>query len=327
MTGYQPTTGTAGDIVEFFLPVRKANYVVKWFQNPCSAPFHVYVETFGPAFLEVFIFMLTLTPEDLAKSQIERRTKRAARRRAVLLGRRKATKVENFVKHFWKIEGLVERGLFWWAVVDLTVEGAYRWTVLMDQTIWCSGGGNLIAEVENSGQPISDSFVAFSIPNVIQNTVPWFYTGGGLSAPRGDYQATLAMSVRRSGPLSPGNNFQVRLRATVGGEVFEEESAPVNLSLTEATDIVLSLSLPDRPNTSVGIGFQWRIDPAGVMFTQIEDATFTFSGVKKNIPAPPPYDFGTDDFFSKFGFGPEQLKDQFGKDPQDLYKPIVPFSA
>lgn len=317
----------AYEVVDRFLPIRKANYVIDWWQNPCSAPFEVYVETALPAFLEVIVFMITLTPQDLIKSHVERSTKRGARRRAVALGRRGATKTERALKHFWRIEGLAERGLFWWAVVDLAVDGAYRWTVLMDQTIWCSGGGSLLTEGHDYAPAISPTWLPFTIPNVIQNTVPWIYLGGGVSVGRGEYHALLTMTVRQAGPFGPSRNFQCRLSGLVGGEAFEAVSEPVDLDPVDATTVMVSFTLPDRPNTGVSCNFQWRADLGLINFVYIEDATFSFSGVKKNIKAPPPYDFGTDSFFSWFGFGPDQLKDQFGKTKQDLYVPMVPFRA
>jgi hypothetical protein len=322
-----PPGAAAFEVVDRFLPIRKANYVIDWWQNPCSAPFEVYVETALPAFLEVIVFMITLTPQDLIKSHVERSTKRGARRRAVALGRRGATKTERALKHFWRIEGLAERGLFWWAVVDLAVDGAYRWTVLMDQTIWCSGGGSLLAEQKNYSPAISPSWLPFTVSNVIQNTEPWLYTGSLVSAGRGEYHALLTITVHQAGPFGPFRNFQIRLTASVGGEHFEAVSDPVDLNTTSGTTVMISLSMPDRPNTSVSCGFAMRADAGLVNFVYIEDATFSFSEVKKSVKAPPPYDFGTDSFFSWFGFGPEQLKDQFGKTKQDLYVPMVPFKA
>jgi len=164
--------------------IERANYIVRSFNNPCNAPWAVYVETALPAFLEVWIALICFDLLDVIRwiskpaglrsgRHLRRRRKGDKRRRKVGLGNRLARKipalnrlsqrkVSQGVKNLWIIDGIGQRLLWWWLVADVATAFLYNWTSLIRKTEFCqaaeSSGASLRENTNNTIAAITSWF-------------------------------------------------------------------------------------------------------------------------------------------------------------------------
>jgi hypothetical protein len=137
----------------------KINFVVEMWNNPCDAPWYVYVETAWPAALQMVITLFCFDFDDLVRwifrplglwpmgFGIRRRGRRGGRRRRGLGARVKSKlpfllavegrQVTNGVKNLWRIDMIGQKLLWWWLVLDATTTFAYNWTSAIYKTEWC----------------------------------------------------------------------------------------------------------------------------------------------------------------------------------------------
>ena len=278
MSKYQLPPGSAVyEILDVFLPVRKANYVIKFFQNPCAAPWYVYVELFIPAFAEMFITLIEFGRGDILRFSAGRPQRRIFRK--LFAGAKRVTPkgAAGAVKIFWQTDLVVQRALFYWMIADLTIEGLYKWTTMVNETIWCSGEGILQAEVLNSSQACHDAWLPFVVPDVLQNTAPWFYDGVHCVVPPSSYHVVISMKAKANSTLNPRLNFQMRVRVTSGGVTLEDKTEPIDLKVGEPQDVMLGFGFRIFPATTGSIAWSWRIDTAGIPLINIDDCQLAIS--------------------------------------------------
>lgn len=151
--------------------IDRVNYVIETWNNPCDAPWYVYLETAKPAALEALVMLACFDVDDVVRYIFRpanlrggghirsRRRGRKGRKRA-RLGERirnkvaplraiKHRKVTTGVKTLWVIDGIGQRLLWWWLVIDVATGFAYNWTSLLYKTEHCQmalGPGALGAE-------------------------------------------------------------------------------------------------------------------------------------------------------------------------------------
>lgn len=164
--------------------IERANYIVRSFNNPCNAPWAVYVETALPAFLEVWIALVCFDILDVIRfifrpaglrsgRHIRRGRKGDKRRRKQGLGRRVANKlpalktlsgrkVSQGVKNLWIIDGIGQRLLWWWLVADVATSFLYNWTSMVRKSEFCqaaeSSGASLRENTNNTISAITSWF-------------------------------------------------------------------------------------------------------------------------------------------------------------------------
>lgn len=157
----------------------KVNYVIDSWTNACEAPWYIYIETMLPAALEAFITLMTFGWDDVIRGYWRPRGLRSRRHgRKGRKGRRfprlfpeigeeigkrlpgaekvKGRKWKAGGVTLWRIDGVAQRILFWWLVVDVTVDFAFNWTSLLYQTEWCK----------------NIALGRFSYQNTLDNVVP-----------------------------------------------------------------------------------------------------------------------------------------------------------
>lgn len=144
--------------------IDRVNYVTKQLNNPCDAPWVVYAETAGKAALSVAIAIVCFDIFDVARfvfrpaglrsgRHLRRGKKGANKRRKKGLGRKLANKVpilatlqqrsvSNGVKHLWVIDGIGQRLLWWWLMIDVTTGFFYNWTTMLKKTEFCQMGAS-----------------------------------------------------------------------------------------------------------------------------------------------------------------------------------------
>lgn len=154
--------------------IDKVNYVVKFLEDPCVAPWTVYIELALPAVGHAAIAYATPTPSDVLRFYIK---PRGARSQGKFLspaediapaerGEHLITDVNEFVgthlpfadrlatsvvhdqiRWFWVIDGILERLLWYWLLVELVTDVLFDWTTAINQSEACSadlGGSALV---------------------------------------------------------------------------------------------------------------------------------------------------------------------------------------
>lgn len=142
--------------------IDRVQSVVKFFEDPCQAPWSVYFELALPALGEVVIELLSFGLDDVIRGYF--RPKGLYRRgRTGILARRfgkyaripelgemigahipgadtiKGRKISSGLRHLWLIDGALQRLLFWWMIVDLLTDFLYNWTSAINKTEFCQG--------------------------------------------------------------------------------------------------------------------------------------------------------------------------------------------
>lgn len=161
----------------------KIGAIIKYFQNPCDAPWTVYFETAGPALGEAVLTLLDFGFDDVVRGALRPgglRSNRHGRRgrrggglsKAIpevgeLLGamipgqkNRKARRTSNGVKNLWLLDGVIQRVLWYWLVADVTVTFAFNWTSAILESRFC--------EQQGAGAALSvfpEDAICFSVAN------------------------------------------------------------------------------------------------------------------------------------------------------------------
>ena len=154
--------------------IDRVNYVIESLNNPCNAPWAVYLETAGPAALDALIALVCFDFLDIIRwlfrpagirsgrhlgrgRRGKKRPRRAglptrALRKLPGVSALQNRKVTNGVRTLWVIDGIGQRLLWWWLVIDVATGFLYNWTSAVRKTEFCqmadSGGAAL-----NTGPP------------------------------------------------------------------------------------------------------------------------------------------------------------------------------
>lgn len=182
--------------------INKVNAVIKYFENPCDAPWTIYFETALPALGEAVFTLLefdfadvvrgALRPKGLRSGRHTRRGRRGGGLSkaipeigemlgAMVPGSKAARerKVTQGVKNLWLLDGVIQRVLWYWLVADVTATFAFNWTSAIQESRFCSaqGVGAALATVPEGG-------VCFAVGNFwtsVQTSQVEYATGGATS--------------------------------------------------------------------------------------------------------------------------------------------------
>ena len=150
--------------------IDRVNYVIDMWERPCGASWWVYIRTAGPAFLDLVVFLLCFDLGDIIRyifrpgyaiARYQRSHPRAARlgghtsglsrggrRRTRSLHRRVTDKLPGMKKlrqrhvtrgvvHLWVIDGVMQRILWYWLLVEGLTGFLYNWTSILYRTEAC----------------------------------------------------------------------------------------------------------------------------------------------------------------------------------------------
>lgn len=140
--------------------LKNVQSVVKFFEDPCQAPWTVYFELALPAAGKVVIELLSFGLGDVIRGYFRprglyRRTRggRLQRKLGKYLGipefgemigshlpyaeTVKQRVVSKGVRYMWLVDGVLQRLLFWWMIVDLLTDFLYEWTSSIAKTEYC----------------------------------------------------------------------------------------------------------------------------------------------------------------------------------------------
>lgn len=162
---------------EPFVPtwINKVNAIVWYASNPCNAPWVLYFETALPAIGRSIVMLLDFGFDDVVRGALRPRGLRGAghtRRRGrggvrgqgvpelgELIGadvpgaqEAKGRSVAQGVKNMWIIDGVIQRGLWYWLVADIIVNFFYMWFSAIQKTQFCEQQGVGSALTLNQGE-------------------------------------------------------------------------------------------------------------------------------------------------------------------------------
>ena len=261
---YIPPNDLSGQVINSFLPLRKINYVTKFWFNPCSAPFYVYVETALPALLELLISYNTFGTSDISRNSLGRSQVRWTRR--LFSGWRRYAPYRKIggTGFLFRADGVVQRLLWWWLVADLTVDFLYNWTSLVNRTEWCTGNGIYQAVQISGAFPCADAWSGVPINQVTQNKDNWARTAVNVLVPGGTYHAILTVDAMFNSIFNFGTDFQIRLVVT--GPLWADtyESDKVQLKVGEKTPVTVTASFPASAAAGASVAWQWRYSTGGI---------------------------------------------------------------
>lgn len=151
--------------------VEKVNQIVRFIEDPCEAPWIVYLELAREPAKQALLTWVTFGLNDVMRGYFRPKGVRGRRHgrgrgkggaRAGFLARGlrripgigddvgdfigkrlpgakelKQRHVSQGVKNMWFVDGVLQRGLWWWLVIGLTTDFLFEWTTLLQQTEFC----------------------------------------------------------------------------------------------------------------------------------------------------------------------------------------------
>lgn len=158
--------------------IDKANYIVKFIEDPCVAPWTVYVETALEAAGDLVLGYATPSPQDVLRFYVKPRSARSrgkflrdveeAGEEEEELGllpdvnevigtllpfsdRLAESAVHDKISWFWALDGVLERVLWYWFLAEMLEDFLFDWTTALNKTEYCSvdrGGSALVQRDE-----------------------------------------------------------------------------------------------------------------------------------------------------------------------------------
>lgn len=193
-------------------PFENVNSVIRFFDDPCvSAPWVVYFETALPALGKAALIFLDFGLDDVVRgyarprgirgfAHLPRRKRGRARRFDIpeleeMVGRRlpgakvvRSRVVSNGVKFLWFVDGIIQRGLWYWLVIEFLTDFLYKWTSLIAESEFCKAA-HIAGSVARSGKNTVISNTADSNPGYSIEEKHWgsisHFIGGVGSIPTG----------------------------------------------------------------------------------------------------------------------------------------------
>jgi hypothetical protein len=257
--------------------VDQVNFVVNAWDVACEEPWTVYVETALPAALDLIIAWASFGFDDVvrgyfrpntagrrglplgtglgAPARSARHGRRGARSRGrgrrfpefgEMIGKRlpgqkavASRHVTDGVRNLWQIDGMIQRGLYHWMVVDTLTQFAYDWTSALYSTRACQNAldGRLIVHEDYGITLPHASPNPFNLTNIItqQNGVDW--DGRTASFDAKNWFFTVATTLRLLDDLS--TNITIYWRdAGYAGTVLSEKTVSLS-GEGDSQDVVL----------------------------------------------------------------------------------------
>lgn len=244
----------------------KVNTIVNFWSNPCNAPWSVYIETLYPALGFMFLALVDTSLLDIARSYLRPRggltrghNRKKGRRRgripripdsADLFARMipGATIYQGMeyganTRFLWQIDGIVQRGLWYWLVLDATTDGLYYWAQGIKEERYCQPT-NRPGFFATTPSVTEVAFFGLWFPSV-KWTTSWAEPGfgitiGNLDTPPGRWVFTYHATYHNPGPYT--GRVYVRLKNT-----GPQGQGSVFLDVGQTADLTFSVEFNGGP--------------------------------------------------------------------------------
>jgi len=259
------------------------NAVTLLVQNQCDAPWTVYFETALPALGEAAITLLTFGLDDVARGYFRpkgvrggfhwRKIRNVAGRapnrfqRGVPeigeeIGKRLpgAERVRNRVvsdgvRHLWRIDGVLQRGLWYWMVADVTGEFLINWSTGIIESEFCRDAAKSSALYEGSGGGVVaiQGWEPMQANSLVYNRDDLNHFSSGWDLPAGIWFV--------NGTVQWTNTGNVAHEALLG--IFEGEGQDDLITISDGVGVAPNedgtMSIQATITGPKKISYQWRI--------------------------------------------------------------------
>lgn len=268
--------------------IDQVNTVLRWWENPCDAPWTLYAELALPAAGEAALNLLAFGLDDIVRGYFRPKGLRTGRhgRKGRKSGRRgggipevgeeigkrlpgaeqaRGRHVSEGVKNLWMVDGVIQRGLFYWMIADVTLDFFATWLSAVQESEVCRTMRIGAASFEDTNThlaigdwgPIGAVNVLYEHGSVhvqgsgLIRTGAFSWTGGGATA-------TFAVErVKRQGEIID-NTFLVRV--VQGQNIIYEAEATDDPNKPGRQTAVIS---PRFFRSAGGAALQVRVEPSG----------------------------------------------------------------
>jgi len=228
------------------------NFVADIVVHGCARPWFIYVTTFVPAFLQLFLTITILDLEDLLRDYAKQITRpRAGSGRQTTHRYKPSLRQDLRTTNRWSQKGLktllivtepLEIIGFAWLLYGASERFFYNWQSALEKSVFCEDSGQA-GPFQRSRPPggnlvINQTGAAVPCVSLDQNRSEWSNTVIRVDLPRGQYTAIFSVSI--AGPLGgiTGVRAQMRLTGSLGPTVVQGGSG--DLDWMEQGDFIVS---------------------------------------------------------------------------------------
>ena len=261
----------------------KVNYVIDAWSCPCEAPWYIYVETLKPALLKAFITLATFGFDDVARGYFRprglgRRTgKRGGRGKGrgpirfpefgEEIGKRlpgaDEVKGQNWSragKTLWRIDTLLQQGLFYWLVADVTVDLAFNWTSVLYETVWCqaAGQGRFSYSRDGTHATFGGNWWGVRYPDLDYEQLPCFWVLQSGNTGTSDAMVAAGVDWEQFPGEPPPTSVELRIVNAFTGKVYHEtgpagllDNHPLPLLVNGMVPAGVVFNVQTRHNTTI----------------------------------------------------------------------------
>lgn len=231
----------------------KVNYIIDSWARPCEAPWYIYIETLWPAALEAFLVLITFGWDDVLRGFWKPRGlgRRTGKRKGKwgrkiprfpelgeLIGSKipgadqvKGRKWGAGGKTLWRIDTLLQKGLFLWLIVDVTLDLAYNWTSLLYETTWCQASAFGRFSYSSTGTFLKPAniwtLMGFGTKDYQEGTCFWLFTSGN----SGDKPCTVTAAT------SYGHRLNEPLPTEIAIKIVHKDTGQI-YAITESDEFI-----------------------------------------------------------------------------------------
>lgn len=276
------------------------NTVIDYFESDCHPDWYVYAETLWPVAGRAALVLLSFGLDDVLRGYLRpgggrgfgglgrasrrpRRTTKATRAKGLLrkgipeigelLGRHlpgatilEARQVSNAERFLWKVDGLAQRGLWYWMIADILDDFTVGWTTALYQSEDCRGlevGG--MFRTDSATGSTGTGYRALAVDEEVEEWGVVNSTSTTASAPNG-FLGELLYTVAGIGGPGPWRPVVVDLGA-VHREIRGTDAVlNPETGLYESSVVARFADNPD---------FQWGIETDAFEAVLVTDATVT----------------------------------------------------
>lgn len=248
-----------------FWIVDRINYIVRFFLDPCDAPLSAWAEAFRPAALNFLIsYYLFFDPKQILTGAV-RPSVAMARQKSNKKGNRgpksnkgkkpgiakkiatfdanEATgkflgnwfeqpsrKVSSGVVTLWLFEGLIERALFWFMILDLLTEFLYQWLGAIQEGRFCQARESIVLLTDGPSHQFiglqPDEALPMPLIQKQRGDVEWNMAAGIVQYASGN--VTVTTSVRGNLPFPIQARLCIRAGGTPSGAILAQTITTIN---------------------------------------------------------------------------------------------------
>lgn len=211
------------------------NWANQMIFHECARPWFIWVTSFTPAFLKLFVTLATLDAEDILRDYAKGKAHEPTGGRRGGFGHVKkkgyaqvANKIDRFAQKGLKTLLVVTEPLekigFAWLLYSATDEFFYDWQTALMNSAYCTDAARGPFQRSRGGGanvPILPGGGATPLPNLDQNRANWTNGNFSVGLPAGSYTAMYAANVVAPNSGTPGAGAQIRVSGNIGPTLYQ----------------------------------------------------------------------------------------------------------